>query len=43
MDKLSSKSRHKEILKSVRLKKLEEKMRHNMQKRKKKLTIKKNG
>ena len=35
INKLSSKSQHKEILKSVRLKKLEEKMKINMKKRKK--------
>ena len=34
MNKLSSKSQHKEILKSNRLKKLEEKMKINMKKRK---------
>ena len=34
MNKLSSKSKHKKILKSARLKKLEEKMKINMKKRK---------
>jgi hypothetical protein len=43
MNKTSSKSRHKEILKSNRLKKLEEKMKINMRKRKKILKNKKNG
>lgn len=43
MDKLSSKSRHKEIIKSSRLKKLEENMKINMKKRKKLLKYKKNG
>jgi hypothetical protein len=40
MSKLSSKSQHKEILKSARLKKLEEKMKINMKKRK---LVKKNN
>ena len=43
MNKLSSRSKHKEILKSNRLKKLEEKMKINMKKRKQILKSKKNG
>ena len=43
MNKLSSKSKHKEILKSLRLRKLEEKMKINMKKRKKILKNKNNG
>ena len=43
MNKLSSKSKHKEILKSARLKKLEEKMKINMKKRKQLTKINNNG
>ena len=43
MNKLSSKSKHKEVLKSARLIKLEEKMKVNMIKRKKLFKNKKNG
>ena len=43
MKKISSKSKHKEILKLNRLKKLEEKMKINIIKRKKILSGKKNG
>ena len=43
MKKISSKSKHKEILKLNRLKKLEEKMKINIIKRKKILSSKKNG
>jgi ribosomal protein L30/L7E len=43
MNKLSSKSKHKEILKSLRLRKLEEKMKINMKKRKQILKKSKDG
>ena len=43
MDKLSSKTQHKKILKSSRLKKLVEKMKINMKKRKQILKNKKYG
>ena len=43
MGKLSSKTQHKKILKSSRLKKLEEKMKINMKKRKQILLNRKNG
>jgi len=43
MNKLSSKSKHKEILKSLRLRKLEEKMKINMKKRKQILKKNKDG
>ena len=43
LNKLSSKSLHKEMLKSVRLEKLEEKMKINMKKRKQIISNKKNG
>jgi ribosomal protein L30/L7E len=43
MNKLSSKNKHKEILKSLRLRKLEEKMKINMKKRKQILKKNKDG
>tara|TARA_B110000116_G_C16747557_1_gene541689 strand:+ start:1038 stop:1169 length:132 start_codon:yes stop_codon:yes gene_type:complete len=43
MNKLSTKSKHKEILKSLRLRKLEEKMKINMKKRKQILKKNKDG
>ena len=43
MNKLSSKSKHKEILKSLRLRKLEEKMKINMKKRRQILKKSKDG
>ena len=43
MNKLSSKSKHKEMLRSLRLKKLEEKMKINMKKRKQILKKNKDG
>ena len=43
MNKLSSKSKHKELLKSLRLRKLEEKMKINMKKRKQILKKSKDG
>tara|TARA_B110001454_G_scaffold10951_1_gene10189 strand:- start:289 stop:420 length:132 start_codon:yes stop_codon:yes gene_type:complete len=43
MNKLSSKSKHKEILKLLRLRKLEEKMKINMKKRKQILKKNKDG
>jgi len=43
MNKLSSKSKHKEILKLLRLRKLEEKMKINMKKRKQILKKSKDG
>ena len=42
-NKISSKTKHKKILKSIRLKKLEEKMKNNMKKRKKVSKNNKNG
>ena len=41
--KKSTKSKHKDLLKSARLKKLEEKMKINMKKRKQIISNKKNG
>ena len=43
MNTISSKKKHKEILKLLRLRKLEEKMKINMKKRKKILKNKNNG
>ena len=43
INKSLSKSKHKEMLKSLRLKKLEENMKINMMKRKKSLKNKKDG
>ena len=43
MNKPSSKSQHKEILQTLRLKKLEEKMRINIKKRKQSTKKNKNG
>ena len=39
----SSKSQHKKLLKASRIKNIEEKMRQNIQKRKKQLKLKNNG